>query len=99
MRKHEKSLKITCRRRAIHKLFLCSSQVGYYANKPMESAVYFLHDVNFNFCGITGAISDRFLTNQGRCTSVIYNNINFTDVCMTSRMLHVRKWMWIYLLC
>ena len=53
-------------------------QVGYYADKPTESAVYCVYKINlkqnilcFNFLWVTDVINDRFLTSLVHLESLI----------------------------
>lgn len=45
--------------------FTTFSQVSYYVDKPIESAVLCFHKINFNFSRWTSTINPRILTNQG----------------------------------
>lgn len=45
--------------------FTIFSQVSYYVDKPIESAVLCFHKINFNFSRWTSTINHRILTNQG----------------------------------
>lgn len=45
--------------------FTTFSQVSYYVDKPIESAVLCFHKINFNFSRWTSTINHRILTNQG----------------------------------
>ena len=45
--------------------FTTFSQVSYYVDKPIKSAVLCFHKINFNFSRWTSTINHRILTNQG----------------------------------